>query len=332
LGDFTGECETGNQRERVLRLGAGLMDNDTEDQHLAGEITLGTSSGDGKSKKGAKWFIVATAGSCIFGCILFNLNAHLHFWQPILSFAFIFFSLVLAPLLGIVACIISLKIKTTSDLGCVFSILLVPVLSVLLLVAGRLFIINLLPYIYTPPALTSKNLAIYNECIKFAEDHSEYKDLKMLRRGWVWINGVLHGADYPYLKGVLSDQEIHRLINLIRKLKGVKCEKFERHNDMFVFYKAATSNLLAYPEDILWLLPPGPGVVYSLNGDDPNEIESQFLNVAKPYIRITDNWYISRHLMLAGSRSDMPASVPKSLFDHSLGIDGIDPNELQKFD
>jgi hypothetical protein len=208
------------------------------------------------------------------------------------------------------------------------------VLSVLLLVVGRLFIISLLPYIYTPPALTPKNLAVYNECIQFAKDHNEYKDLKMLRRGWIWIadNEVLYRVDYPYLKGVFSDQEIPRIINLHRKLKGVKCEKFERHNDIFVFYKAATSNLLVYPEDILWLLPVGSGVIYSLNGDDPNEVESQFLNVARPYIRMTGNWYMSRHLMLAGSRSDMPASIPKSLIDHSLQIDGIDPNELHKFD
>lgn len=286
--------------------------------------------GHDECKKKTNWLVIGVVSSFIFGCILFNLNVHLHLRLPILSLAFVFFSLVLAPLLGIIACIISLKAKATSAIGYVSSILLIPVLSVLLLVAGRLFIIGLLPHIYTPPALTSKNLAVYNECIQFAKDNNNYKDIEMITRRWIRIDKVLYNVDYS-LKGVFPEQEIPRIINLRRKLMHIKCEKFKRHNDVLIFYKAATSNLLAYPKDILWLFPANPGVVYSLNGDDPNEVDSWVLSEARPFIRITGNWYMSKYLMLTGPRSDLHASIPESLIDHSLRIDGVDPNELSKF-
>jgi hypothetical protein len=80
------------------------------------------------------------------------------------------------------------------------------------------------------------------------------------------------------------------------------------------------------------LLPAAPGVAYSLHGENPNEIDSEVLNAAKPFNRIAYNWYMSRKLILAGSRSERQISIPKALIDHSLRMDGIDPNELQRFD
>jgi len=324
MGDFGGECEIGNYRDRTLKLGIGVVSNDTDNQHLAKEVATKSSSGDDKVDKGkerAKWFIIAAISSFIFGCILFNLNEHLHLRQPLIFLAFVFFSFVSAPLLGIVACISLLKAKTTSGLGCVFSILLIPVLSVIFLIAGRLFIVGFLPYVYTPPAITSNDLAVYKECIQFVKNHDKYKNMRI---GW----GLLFDSH----KRIEAQDETIEIKALCNRLYGIRCVKLQRDNNMVLFYKMAKSVLPGFPPGFLSVMPERPGVLYSLKGKKPNEIDSEVLNAAKPFTRIYGNWYMSRHLMLAGPRSDIPDSIPESLIDCSLQIDGIDPNELRKFD
>ena len=104
------------------------------------------------------------------------------------------------------------------------------------------------------------------------------------------------------------------------------CVKVEKNSDIVLFYKV---NSIFQENPFLFY---GHGVAYSLNGEDPNKIESGTLKRHKPFIKISNNWYVSRRLLLGGPRADMLTSIPKALIDHSLKIDGIDPNELHKFD
>lgn len=162
-----------------------------------------------------------------------------------------------------------------------------------------------LPYIYIPRALNSYNLKTYNECIKFAKENDEYKNLS-LQRGL-----VLNGQD------IINN----KVDVLFKQLYSIKCLQVTRDNDVLLFYKNAN-----------YILPVPPGVVYSLSGNNPNGVDSKFLDRAKPFVRIAGNWYLSKSLTLGGTRTATRISLPKSIIDLSLRIDGIDANELTKFD
>ena len=173
-----------------------------------------------------------------------------------------------------------------------------------------------LPHIYTPPALTSGNLTVYNECIGFARKHNEYKNLRL------WRGVISNGHDTIVTKKSFSKNDIIKIDMLYNRLCGVRCVKFQRDNDMLLFYKLANSSFLLDPS---WpyFLPVAAGALYSLSGENPNEIDSELLNAGKPFIRIDGDWYMSKRLMLTGPRMDIQTSIPKSLFDHSLRTKGL---------
>jgi hypothetical protein len=131
---------------------------------------------------------------------------------------------------------------------------------------------------------------------------------------------------------VLSEQEITEMEDLCHQLFRVRCVLFQRDNDFLLFYKMASSPELLDPGFRYVFVPTSAGVLYSLKGENPNEIDSEVLNDGKPFLKIVGNWYMSRHLILIGPRSDKPVSIPSSLIDHSLRVDRLDPNELHRFD
>lgn len=274
---------------------------------------------DKQNKKKVKYFAIAAITSFILGGIIPTLGEQPR--HPLLIIGFLFLSLVLAPLLGIIACVVYLRARKFT--GCLFLILLILFLTVALIVHGRIFLVQSLPYIYTPPALTPKNLPVYNECIKFVRKNDDYKNLRLLRRGWVCLNDNFYGTTDISLKEIFPEDEITEIKTLVRKLRSVKCDQFQRHDDMLLFYKAANAFLPVYPEEVFSLFPVSPGVLYSLTGENPNEVDSEVLNAAKPFTKIAGNWYISRHLLLVGLRSDGPVSIPESLIDHSLRTEGL---------
>ena len=283
-----------------------------------------------RNTKKVKCLIIAAIISFVTGGIFFQLDTWLRY--PFLFITYILFSFVVAPVLGIVAAAISFQSKISARKF--FAIMVIFLLSIPMLTAARMILVVLLPHVYTPPALTSQNLLIYNECIRFVKGHEEHKKLA-LGRGRVVINGKF----YMLMKGnpfernrareTFHEAEIIEMERLCRQLYRVRCALFQRDNDMLIFYKMANSTLPGFEPGSLSILPVAPGVVYSLEGKNPNKIDSRPLKFRKPFINISGNWYTSRHLMLAGPRSDTPASIPKSLIDYSLKIEDINFDDWQ---
>jgi len=223
-------------------------------------------------------------------------------------------------------------------------------LSILLLVIATIYLQLALPIVYTPPALTPENLYVFDKCIEFVQNHNRYKNLTLSRWRWVSISGdrfylLRSSSPWDKTEEFFSESEITEMEILAKQLHNISFQRFRRDNDIVLFYRTLTpipptpktpDEQLSYLPNsayaILSILPSGPGVAYSLNGKNPNEIDSDVLNAAKPFIHISGNWYLSRRLMLRGLKSEMPYSIPKSLIDRSLRMDGLDPNELYRFD
>ena len=177
-----------------------------------------------------------------------------------------------------------------------------------------------LPYVYTPPTLTSNRLLTYNKCIQFVKEHDEYKDLTLFRWGWksrmnnTFFSVRLFGPR-SNIQGVSKDElsEMEALWKrLSKELSSSKTRKVQRDGNMLVFYTNGNS-----------ILPVPPGVLYSLDGENPNTIDSELFNASKPFISISGDWYMSRRLVLVGRRADIPIYNPKSIIDHSLRIEGL---------
>jgi len=226
-------------------------------------------------------------------------------------------------ILGILANVISFRTKDTS--GRVLAIFLIILLSLPLALILFSMLDSYLPHIYTPPAITCDNLHIYNECVEFVKDHDEYKGLMVNRWTHIFFADPCQVKHNFYNLGqarkFFSKDELATVEHLSKQLRKIKCHKFQRDNNMVLFYRRTD-----------YFLPVAPGVAYSLYGENPNEIDSEVLNVAKPFNKVAYNWYMSRNLALRGSRSENPFSIPKALIDHSLRMDGIERNELQRFD
>jgi hypothetical protein len=280
-------------------------------------------------------FVVYAVISCILGLVLV-LYANLAPVSPpqlpdILGFMGIFFLFVLSPGLGIIASLLSLRKK--SLLGRLLAIALILILAIPIAIHVPVLLEPTLPFIYTPPAITQESLTVYKECIKFVKSHQERGDLSLTGR---WRPSVSFGGNsylprHVRVKEAFSEAERMKMEELRGGLSRVRCHKFQRDNDMVLFYRMKLPwlpCLLLDPLDSRSFLPIAPGVLYSLNGKNPNEISSEVLNAGKPFIQIAPNWYMSRYLSLRSMRLDKRHYVPKSLFDRSLRIDEIDPNDL----
>ena len=186
------------------------------------------------------------------------------------------------------------------------------------IVSGRSLILSC---IYAPPAINSENLIIFNDCVKFAKKYDEFENL-VLWNGIISVGDGYHPPEHLIKeKPFFSANEVAEIQRLAKTLSGLRYSKLQRDNNIVLFHKRINR-----------ILPTSPTVVYSLDGRNPDQIDSKALNVAKPFTKITGNWYTSRKLMFRGLRPSIPTSTPKALFDRSLCIDGIDPNELHKFD
>lgn len=203
-------------------------------------------------------------------------------------------------------------------------------LIILLATVVPLWLSVTLPYLYTPPALTSNSLPVYKQCIKFVKDHDKYDNIMLYASGWLSPKFRIGFFLPPFfdrkeLRENFSEDEIDEMKELWRHIsKGfthTKCEEIRRDKDILLFYKNGNS-----------ILPVSPGVVYSLSGQNPNEVDSELLDASKPFIKIKGNWYMSRRLSLRGPRRNALYFIPKSLFDYSMQINGINPEDLETLD
>ena len=230
---------------------------------------------------------------------------------------------VIIPTVFVLSIVISFRTKDTTDraFAISFIIFLIPLMAIVL----PHMLKSALPRIYTQPAITCDNLHIYNECVEFVKDHDEYKGLMVDRWAQILVVDPCQvKRNFPNLvpaRKFFSKDELDTVKHLSKQLEKIKCHKFQRDNNMVLFYTMT-----------VYFPPITPGVLYALDGENPNKIDSEVLNAAKPFNKVAYNWYMSRKLVLLGPRSDIQTSIPKALIDHSLRMDGIDPNELQRFD
>ena len=160
----------------------------------------------------------------LFGVILF-IFGFCSGSRPLL-WGFLILSFIVAPALGIVG--ITISVRDRGVLVRVLALLLIFILSIPLVIGARAFLVWFLPYVYTLPALTPENLVVYNECIEFAKDQDEYKNLA-IRRGLLFVDDKHMHIESPFHKGVI--------VELQWKLYSVSCARFQRNDDMFLFYK-----------------------------------------------------------------------------------------------
>jgi len=187
--------------------------------------------------------------------------------------------------------------------------------GIIVLLTGLLFfhlvghhvIRSWLGYVYTPPALTPEKIIVYTEFIKFAQDHPEYSrihvDMFRGRRAELYDPSTKK-------EGPSIDSE---LLNISRDFKRISCIRADKYYWYIIFMPRPN-----------YILPTTPGVLYSLDGENPNDVDDEYLNSKKPFFQIKDSWFTSRALAV----NPLPMgkgewSLPKcSLFDHSLQYPG----------
>jgi len=191
-----------------------------------------------------------------------------------------------------------------------------PNVIILLLIGFLLFhlighhvIRSALGYLYTPPALNPEKIVVYTRFVKLAQAHPEYEKvhLDMFRGRRVKLYDSSTEKEGPS-RGIIVDDD--ELINISRDLKRVGCLRAEKYDWYIVF--------MSRPN---YILPTNPGVLYSLDGKNPNDVDDdRYLNSKKPFFQIKDSWFTSRALAV----NPLPMSKGErrlptwSLFDYSL--------------
>ena len=98
-------------------------------------------------------------------------------------------------------------------------------------------------------------------------------------------------------------------------MRRIDCILAEKNGNYVVFVPGKTH-----------ILPRIPGVLYSLDGTNPNEVDNEFLNDKKPFVLIKHRWYMSRQLgAFIYSRVDKRPLPGSALIDRSLRDPGIKP-------
>ena len=170
---------------------------------------------------------------------------------------------------------------------------------------GRHVVRQAFAHIYMPPALTQEKAIVFDRFITL---------VKTIPAGRIHLD--MFGGRWMEKYDLVEERENHlisemdyKLLNISQDFKRVGCLRAERYDTYVVFiYK---SN---------YVFPTSPGVLYSLDGRNPNDINDGFLDKRKPFKLIKNQWYTSRLLAVVPfGRIDSPWLLPKSsLIDHSL--------------
>lgn len=255
-----------------------------------------------KRNKKRNYFKIASRGVILLLLPLFFVDTPLApFYVSLLVF-------VLSPLLGIVAEIISYRRQQRSvaafAIGVTWKVILIVTL-------GRL----VSPYVYTGPAITEKKLSVYKACVNFFAKHNEYNSFEIDKWGRVWVDGsylaYIRESEYADKAAeIFGEKDVVTMGKLSDQLCSIDYLNAERINN-FVLFKAFGCS---------WRFK-SVGVLYSLDGKNPNEIDFKFLNSKKPFIHLGGNWYASENHVTKSRLGPLPK---KSFIDHSLKIDGLD--------
>lgn len=168
-----------------------------------------------------------------------------------------------------------------------------------------------LPYLYSPPVLTKKSIKTYNEALSFLYERNNLTTFKINMRDWI----------PQEVRKVMTDADLIQSMTIRDKLIKVACYQFEKNDSLVLFYKHGNR-----------VFPPGTGVVYSINGNNPNDVNEPHINKIKPFEHLTGNWYLSQNMTFVGPRIDNLTKTPKAFIDRSKIIEGVSTEELHRFD
>lgn len=171
-------------------------------------------------------------------------------------------------------------------------------------------LVNVAPYCYTPPALTRQKIEAYSAIVDFIKAHRGIKSMRLIGDGTIDVNedrGLYLYGDYGphWARKYLSEADIARVKRLCKGLYSVHCQYARSENGVILFYPDK-NEIMRSPA----------GVLYSIDGTDPN-IKGDTLTISnKPFKKIGGDWYASRRIVLRASPIQTP--VPKSLIDLTL--------------
>lgn len=166
-----------------------------------------------------------------------------------------------------------------------------------------------LSHFYTPPALSPEKAAVYADFIRLVKAHPEYRRFHLDQSGpsKIVISEMLRGN-----KG-FSAYEVDELERISREFKRINCLSADKYGSYVVFMPGPN-----------YILPTSPGLLYSLDGWNPNDVDDPFFNSRKPFIMIKDRWYTSKRLAICPfCMTSVGWRLPNSYIDLSLRDPGL---------
>lgn len=161
-----------------------------------------------------------------------------------------------------------------------------------------------LGHFYTPPALNREKIVLYTDLIRLIKAHPEYSRFHLGTSG---PSQMVMRDLLTRKKGFLF-YEVGELFRISREFKRINCV-FADKNGSYVLF-------LPKPK---YIWPTSPGVLYSLNGRNPNEVDDAFLNHRKPFMLIKNRWYTSKRLAICPfCMTSVGWRLPNSFIDLSL--------------
>lgn len=157
---------------------------------------------------------------------------------------------------------------------------------------------------YTPPALSREKAAVYADFIRLIKAHPEYRRFHLNASGpsKMVISDMLAGK-----KG-FSAYEVDELERISRDFKRINCLSADKYGSYVVFMPGPN-----------YILPTSPGLLYSLDGWSPNDVDDPFFNSRKPFMLIKDRWYTSKRLAICPfCMTSVSWRLPSSYVDLSL--------------
>jgi hypothetical protein len=123
---------------------------------------------------------------------------------------------------------------------------------------------------------------------------------------WGYPSATIHDSKRKQIN--FSRDEDDELNKISQGFREVGCMRAEKYSSYVAFISKRN-----------YIMPTRPGVLYSLDGSNPNSIDDEFSNANIPFIQIREKWYMSRLLVTPLFRKiDNKVPLPKSYIDHSL--------------
>lgn len=176
-----------------------------------------------------------------------------------------------------------------------------------------LFVMLVPRYLYTPPAMEEGKTKGYLNIVKFIKDlksnSGSISFSKNIEDTFVTIDHEIFFHKEKELRDRLGEKRFSKFRRLLTILDDTGINSVSFDNNFVAFSKKH-------------FIFESPGVLFSINGKDPNiiEPENRFF-IYKPFEKIYGDWYLSRRLhQRLGTRYGYKYPVPYSIFDNSLEI------------